>query len=124
MSKRDRKSANSNYNMLYYKKLKGVNVKSVIFICILFSVSVNAQTQFQSAIEVTGADEGNSIVQTTDGGYCVCGYTNSFGSGLFDFYIVKLDANGSMQWNKIIGGTGTDAANCIIQTSDGGYAFA
>src|ERR1051326_1640440 len=88
----------------------------------LHTISGFSQTQFQAAIGGTANDQGNSIIQTSDGGYCACCYTNSFGAGLYDSYIVKLDANGSIQWNKTIGGAGDDIANCLIQTSDGGYA--
>ena len=67
-------------------------------------------------------EEANSICQTKDGGYVLCGYTESKGSGLADFWIIKLDANGKKIWDKTIGGKESDIANCIIQTDDGGYA--
>ena len=51
----------------------------------------------------TGNDLGNSIVQTTDGGYAIAGYTNSVGAGGNDVYLVKTDSHGNMQWNKTYG---------------------
>jgi len=66
-----------------------------------------------------------SIIQTSDGGYAVAGYTYSFGAGLSDFLVLKLASDGSIQWAKTFGGTnGQDVAWSIIQTTDGGYAVA
>ena len=72
----------------------------------------------------TGDDEGYSLVQTSDGGYAIAGETNSFGAGSDDFYLVKTDSAGNMQWNKTYGGTGDDEGYSLVQTSDGGYAIA
>jgi len=65
-----------------------------------------------------------SVVQTVDGGYAIAGATLSFGAGADDFWLVKTDAAGSMQWNKTYGGTNDDTARSMILTSDGGYAIA
>jgi hypothetical protein len=69
-------------------------------------------------------DWGNSLIQTSDGGYVIAGYTKSFGAGDWDVYVVKLDANGNLQWTKTIGGENEDLGSSLIQTSDGGYAIA
>jgi len=71
----------------------------------------------------TGLDLAYSMVQTSDGGYALAGYTNSSGAGNFDFWLVKTDSAGNAQWNKTYGGTSVDAAVPVIQTSDGGYAL-
>jgi arginine repressor len=65
-----------------------------------------------------------SIIQSSDGGYVVVGYTKSFGAGDWDMYVVKLDSSGNVVWTKTIGGNGYDYANSIIQSSDGGYVVA
>jgi uncharacterized delta-60 repeat protein len=69
-------------------------------------------------------DEANSITQSSDGGYVVAGYTQSFGAGGSDMYLVKLDSSGNVQWTKTIGGRSADGAYSIIQSSDGGYVVA
>jgi len=69
-------------------------------------------------------DIANSIQQTTDGGYIVAGYTNSFGAGGGDVYVIKLDANGNKVWEKTFGGSGDDEAHSVQQTTDGGYIVA
>lgn len=66
-------------------------------------------------------DVGNSIQQTRDGGYVVAGYTLSFGAGLHDAYVLRLDAAGNVRWSRTYGGAGDDFANSIRQTRDGGY---
>jgi hypothetical protein len=76
------------------------------------------------AVGGTNIDEAYSIIQTSDGGFAVPGQTNSFGSGLLDMFIVKLDTGGLLQWSKTIGEFENDGANSIVQTSDGGYAVA
>jgi hypothetical protein len=69
-----------------------------------------------------------SIIQSSDGGYVVAGYTESFkysqGAGGYDMYVVKLDSSGNVLWTKTIGGSSDDYASSIIQSSDGGYVIA
>jgi len=71
----------------------------------------------------TGNDWALSMVQTSEGGYAMAGWTNSFGAGSDDFWLVKTDASGNVQWNQTYGGTGGDNAWSLVQTSDGGYAM-
>jgi hypothetical protein len=72
----------------------------------------------------TGYEDAYSIIQTTDGGYTVTGFTASFGAGLEDMYTVKLDGSGTLQWSRTSGGNDYDEAYSIKQTTDGGYAVA
>lgn len=71
-----------------------------------------------------GRDWCYSMVASTDGGYVMAGYTASFGAGGDDMYIVKTDASGSIVWTRTVGGAGTDWAQSITNTTDGGYAVA
>jgi hypothetical protein len=63
-----------------------------------------------------------SLVATSDGGYAIAGLSYSFDAGKSDFWLVKTDAVGNMQWNKTYGGPGDDQATSLVATSDGGYA--
>jgi len=72
----------------------------------------------------TNNDIASSMVQTVDGGYAVAGYTESFGAGGYDFWLVKTDNAGNMEWNKTYGGTGWDITYSMVPTGDGGYAIA
>jgi hypothetical protein len=71
----------------------------------------------------SGSDISNSIIQTSDGGYALTGVTASYGAGGQDMFIVKYNSSGTLSWSKTWGGTGNDAGDSIIQTSDGGYAI-
>ena len=72
----------------------------------------------------TSYDYASSIQQTSDEGYIVVGNTYSFGTGSGDFWILKLNSDGTVAWQKTYGGTSYDFANSIHQTSDGGYIVA
>jgi hypothetical protein len=72
----------------------------------------------------TGEDIARALVQTSDGGYALAGYTNSSGAGDYDFWLIKTDWTGNEQWNKTYGGTSYDGAYALVQTVDGGYALA
>ena len=100
-------------------------ISSGIFylILILFSHHCFAQAQFERTIGGGGNDYAYSVIETRDGGYAMAGYTNSMGAGVFDYYIVKLDKNGLMQWSKAIGGLYDDEAYSIIQTRDNNYVI-
>jgi len=87
-------------------------------------------------------DVGFSIIQTENGGYAIAGYAifpriekksdwrSKLGyiilekSKRQDFWIIKLDKNGNMEWDEVFGEDMTDVARSIIQTKDAGYAVA
>lgn len=66
-------------------------------------------------------DECHSARETSDGGYIIVGYTESFGAGGSDVYLIKTDMNGDTLWTKTYGGTRSEAGYSVQQTSDGGY---
>lgn len=71
----------------------------------------------------------SAIVSTPDGGFLLGGYSESAASGdksegtkgYRDYWIVKIKADGSKQWDKTVGGSGQDELMSILTTPDGGY---
>ena len=69
-------------------------------------------------------DKGNSVHQTSDGGYVIAGYSESFGSGDSDVYLIRTDANGCTLWTRIYGGEYDEKGHSVQETDDGGYIIA
>jgi hypothetical protein len=87
-------------------------------------LDANGNLQWTKTIGGKDFEGGYSLIQTSDGGYAIAGYTESFGAGGRDVYVIKLDAKGNLQWTKTIGGLDDEIGHSLIQTSDGGYAIA
>jgi len=93
----------------------------------------NGDVEWSRTFGGTLADIGNSVQQTSDGGYIITGYTYSFGvtggddgSGLSnpvsshtsDIFLIKTDGSGAMEWSQVYGG---DEGYSVEKTMDGGY---
>ncbi|WP_445722599.1 T9SS type A sorting domain-containing protein [Flavobacterium sp.] len=82
---------------------------------------------WQKSYGGSGYDYANDVRQTTDGGYILCGASTSsnfdvtFNQGSYDYWVVKLNTNGDLVWQKTFGGSLHDEAHSILQTNDGGY---
>ena len=73
----------------------------------------------------------SSVAATSDGGHLACGYFSSStiqignetltNKGNYDGIIIKYDAEGEVEWTKVIGGTGLDEMTSVAETSDGGF---
>ena len=69
----------------------------------------------------TGRDAGYSVQQTADGGYIIAGYTESYGAGGNDVWLIKTDTSGDTTWTRAFGGSHHDEGYSVRQTADGGY---
>ena len=109
-------------------------LKYVFLICIsALSFNAHAQPtiQWQNTIGGDTGDYFYSIQQTSDGGYVLGGYSQSNISGdktensqgLIDYWVVKSDTMGVIQWQNTIGGIDDDILYSIQQTSDEGYVL-
>jgi PKD repeat protein len=87
----------------------------------LIKTDVSGNLTWKKTFGGTSSDGGYSVQQSNEGGYIVCGYTNSEGAGDYDVYLVKTDASGNLTWKKTFGGTASDNGYSVRQTTDGGY---
>lgn len=69
-------------------------------------------------------DTGYSVIALNDGGCMLAGYTESYGSGKTDMYIVRADAKGDCIWARTFGGEREDRASAIIKTRDNNFLIA
>ncbi len=97
----------------------------------LVKLSSIGDIEWEKAMGGASGDEAYSLVQADDGGYVMAGKSSSWDSGVVtgnhggsDFWVVKTDAEGDLVWQKSLGGTQQDIAQSICKTSDGGYAIA
>jgi hypothetical protein len=98
--------------------------------CWIVKLDSAGNMEWEKSLGGSGADGANSVYQTVEGGYIVCGYSNSndgdvtSNQGDYDCWIIKLNYLGNIEWQKSLGGNGIDAANSIVQTSDNGFIVA
>ena len=71
----------------------------------------------------SGNEEGYDVIATSDGGFLFIGYTWSFGSSQ-QFYAVKTDFHGNLEWEKTYGGSNWEVGTAVIEVTGGGYILA
>jgi hypothetical protein len=86
---------------------------------------------WQTCLGGSDGEEGCRIARTFDGGYICTGLTYSNDgqvtgrirqNGMYDFWIVKLDTVGRIEWENTFGGSADEWPSALIQTSDSGYS--
>jgi hypothetical protein len=113
-------TSDGGYIIAGFSEFLGAEWYDVYFI----KTDANGDTAWTRTCGGTGVDAGRSVQQTSDGGYIIAGYTESFGAGNLDVYLIKTDASGDILWTGTYGGTGDDGGLSVQQASDGGYIIA
>jgi len=96
----------------------------------LIKFNSEGATEWKKTYGGTKSDAPSEIIQTPDGGYLMVGNSLSnngdvsINRGQNDFWVVKTDGSGNLQWQKTYGGGSIDAADAVISTSEGGYLVA
>jgi hypothetical protein len=94
---------------------------------LITKLEANGNLLWSRAYGGTNYDHGSNVIATADGGYLVAGITNSqdghikINHGGYDIWVLKLDANGTLVWEKSFGGSGDEYVSGIALCSDGGY---
>ena len=88
---------------------------------ILYKVTKKGVFEWNKTYGGTSDDLGGILISTSDGGFLLGGYTNSFTNGGNDFLVYKLNSSANKQWRQNYGGVDDDILHSVIQTSDGGY---
>lgn len=72
----------------------------------------------------SSSEWGESVEQTTDGGYIIAGNTYSYGAGSSDVWLIKTDSLGASQWTRVVGGSNSDQARSVRQCANDTYIVA
>ena len=90
----------------------------------IVKTDTDGEMQWYNSFGGSGVDIGSAVQQMADGGYVIAGYTNSFGEGGNDGYLIRTDSDGEMLWSKTFGGSKYDAFNDILLTEEGDLIIA
>lgn len=90
----------------------------------LVKTDAEGEPQWMKTYGGSAADIARVVIQTPDGGYALAGETRSYGANQANFWLVKTDASGTVEWQRAYGGNEDETAYALTQTTDGGYALA
>jgi hypothetical protein len=98
-----------------------------MFHCVLLFAQGPPELEWQRCLGGTSSEDANGVTSTTDGGYVLTGITGSMDGdvsalqGVADLWVVKLDSNGELLWERTYGGSNDERGLDIQQTMDGGF---
>ena len=99
----------------------------LVSVLLIFSLLYLAGVFSENGIHTnrdTSVDAALSVIETSDGGYALAGFTQTVGTEDGDFWLIKTDEDGNEEWNQTYGGEKFETAHSLVETSDGGYALA
>jgi hypothetical protein len=94
------------------------------FLFVAFIVNCSfyfSQSTFQLALGGAQEEFSYSFQQTDDNGFIVAGRTFSFGTGGWECYMSRFNANGDTLWTRTYGNVLYDELQDVDTTSDGGF---
>ncbi|MFI5134975.1 MAG: hypothetical protein ACHQD9_03885, partial [Chitinophagales bacterium] len=109
--------------------ISGHHAPSITSDLIVMKLDSAGKIIWQKSFGGAGDDVGQDLVLTADGGYAVVGATDSndgdviFNHGSYDYWILKLDSAGNLQWQKTLGGSESDYSRSIQVSTDGGFVI-
>ncbi len=94
---------------------------AILALILVFFTNANCEEPPRLDFEWTGSDDTHFSRRTKDGGYIISGQFWTPGGNQYDFWVLKLDKDGNIGWQKTYGGGNWDIAFSSTETSDGGY---
>jgi hypothetical protein len=86
---------------------------------LLIRTDENGNQQWNQTLGGLESDHPATILQCDDGGFAIAGSTYSYGAGMTDAWLLRIDSNGNPLWNHTYGGSGWDWANDLLETDSG-----
>lgn len=87
----------------------------------LIRIDENGNELWSKTYGGSNQEGGNQIIPTDDGNYLLFGFTQSFGAGDRDFYLLKINPQGDVIWTKTYGSTNYEESQGIVKVASGGY---
>ncbi|MEI6816923.1 MAG: T9SS type A sorting domain-containing protein [Bacteroidota bacterium] len=112
-----RQTSDNGYIITGYTTSSGAGGKDIF----LIRTDSLGDTLWTKTYGGAGDEKGYAVQQTSDGGFIITGYTNSFGIVNDDAYLIKTNSNGDTLWTKTYGGSSYDYGNFVQQLNNGGY---
>lgn len=84
--------------------------------------SSNGTVLWQKTYGGTAGDELLAIAEVSGTGFVLAGKTDSYGNGMSDFWVVRIDPSGDTLWTRTIGTNLDEEGYDVVTTQDGGYA--
>ncbi len=87
---------------------------------LLLKINDDGNSDWERTFGGSGIDHGYTV-NTNDGGFMIIGFTDSFGAGNKDVWLIKTSADGNPDWERTFGGSDIDHGYSVQQTDDDGY---
>ncbi|MEE8576907.1 MAG: Ig-like domain-containing protein [candidate division Zixibacteria bacterium] len=91
---------------------------------LLMKLSAGGDSLWALALGGSEREQAYAVVEATDGGFVLAGFTESFGTSGRDVYLAKANASGVFQWQETYGHEGHEEARSLARTNEGGYLIA
>ena len=126
MKKKKKRKIDSRKRIFVLISIILISIQTIIFGvtsvgCSEDDIQTNESIIFSNVFGGKSLDHGNSVQQTSDGGYIIVGDTHSYGAGVSDVWLIKTDRLGKKEWSQTFGSEHYDNGEFARETSDGGY---
>ncbi|MCK5341766.1 MAG: hypothetical protein KAR20_00095, partial [Candidatus Heimdallarchaeota archaeon] len=90
---------------------------------LLYKLDASGNVEWYKTYGENGTSWGYCAKETSDNGFISIGYSNVFGAGQNDFFVVKTDSDGEIEWSKAYGGTSNEYGMAVVENENGELVF-